>query len=290
MQPSALPPLGWLRAFEAAARHLSFTQAAVELNLTQSAISQHVRNLEGFLGRELFVRRTRALTLTNAGVNYLPIVREAFDILATGTRSFIGGAPHNTLNLQCNLAFSTFWLAPRMAKLKAAHPWLTLNLVTPIWDPEKFAHTAAVEIRFGRLADMPASAQRLTRDRVFPVCAPGFANGAPDWRRDALFECGGIVSNWDHWVASQGQTLPPEQHVTISSSYTFSLTAAQAGAGLAMGHETLCADMLARGALIRPFDHQAELLEAYFLISPPDRDATRPSRAFCDWLLQEISG
>ncbi|MGI3184493.1 LysR family transcriptional regulator [Nioella aestuarii] len=289
MQPSALPPLGWLRAFEAAARHLSFTQAAVELNLTQSAISQHVRNLEGFLGRELFIRRTRSLMLTEAGYNYLPIVREAFDILATGTRSFVGGTPQNTLNLQCNLAFSTFWLAPRIAKLKAAHPWLTLNLVTPIWDPEKFAHTAAVEIRFGRLADMPASAQILSHDHVFPVCAPGYADGKPDWRRDPLFECGGIMSNWDYWLAGQGQVLPPGQQVTISSSYSFSLSVARSGGGLAMGHETLCGTLLETGELIRPFPHQAELLEAYFLIAPPDLDATRPSRAFCDWLMDEIS-
>lgn len=289
MQPSALPPLTWLRAFEAAARHLSFTQAAVELNLTQSAISQHVRNLEGFLGRELFIRRTRSLTLTEAGHNYLPTVREAFDILAAGTRSFVRGVPRNTLNLQCNLSFSTFWLAPRMARLKAQHPWLTLNLVTPIWDPERFAHTAAVEIRFGRAADMPASAERLTRDHVFPVCAPGFAGGAPDWRRDPLFDCGGIMSTWDHWAASQGAAIPPGQQITISSSYTFSLSVARAGGGLAMGHDTLCAGLLATGQLIRPFDHEADLLEAYFLIAPAERDATSPSQAFCDWLRRELA-
>ncbi|KZY29817.1 hypothetical protein A3731_25920 [Roseovarius sp. HI0049] len=84
MSGNAFPPLSWLRAFEAAARHLSFTLAAQELNLTQSAVSQHVRSLEDYLGRELFIRRTRALQLTEAGANYLPTVREAFEVLARG--------------------------------------------------------------------------------------------------------------------------------------------------------------------------------------------------------------
>ena len=96
------------------------------------------------------------------------------------------------------------------------------------------------------------------------------------------------MSNWDHWLSGQGETLPPGQQVTISSSYSFSLSVARSGGGLAMGHDTLCAAMLKRGDLVRPFDHEADMLEAYFLIAPPDRDVTRPSSAFCDWLVQEI--
>ena len=88
MQLDGLPPLNWLRAFETSARHLSFTLAASELNLTQSAVSQHVRSLESFLGRDLFLRKTRAIELTEAGANYLPVVREAFQMLASGTRAF----------------------------------------------------------------------------------------------------------------------------------------------------------------------------------------------------------
>ena len=172
MPDTPLPPLNWLRAFEAAARHLSFTQAAAELNVTQSAVSQHVRSLEAFLGRELFIRRTRALHLTEAGANYLPTIREAFGLLASGTRAFRGGDRGRSLLVQCNLAFSVFWLVPRLAGLLEAHPWLLLNLTTPIWDPERSARSTEMEIRYGRPGEMSDAATRLAYDHYYPVCRP----------------------------------------------------------------------------------------------------------------------
>jgi len=282
MRNSGLPPLTWLRAFEAAARHLSFTQAAGELNLTQSAVSQHVRNLEGFLGRELFVRRTRSLTLTEAGANYLPTVREAFDILAAGTRAFTGGDRGRNLIVQCNLAFAAFWLAPRLAGLAACRPWLALDIVAPLWVPARTARATQVEIRFGRPADMPADAQRLGRDRAYPVCAPGTD---PDWRTRPLFDCAGIMANWQAWLAARGTALPAGRHVTLASSFTVSLSAARAGAGLAMGHDTLCRAMLDAGDLIRADATSIAMAEGYFLIPPTDRAQTPASRDFTAWLL-----
>ena len=157
-----LPPLTWLRAFEATARHLSFTRADAELNLTQSAVSQHVRNLESFLGRELFIRKTRALQLTEDGANYVPVLHEAFDLLACGTQAFTGGDRGRHMVLQCNMAFSVLWLAPRPHRLQSQHPWLVLNIVNPIRDPERHAANAALEIRFGRPEDMSRTAKRLT--------------------------------------------------------------------------------------------------------------------------------
>ena len=167
-----LPPLTWLRAFEAAARHRSFTHAASELHVTPSAVSQHVRSLEGFLGKELFIRGTRSLHLTEGGSNYLPIVRQAFEILAEGTRAFRPGDPGRSLIVQASPAFSTFWLAPRIRGLLTMHPWLHLNLTTPIWDPERSSSDADVEIRFLRANETMDGAVRLTRDRCYPVCRP----------------------------------------------------------------------------------------------------------------------
>src|SRR5690554_3512253 len=160
MPTNALPHLAWLRAFEATARHMSFTLAAQELGLTQSAVSQHVRNLELFLGRDLFIRRTRALDLTEAGGNYLPTVREAFDMLTQGTRSVFGDTRSNSLIVQCNLGFALFWLTPRLQDFQTQHPGIALNIVTPIWDPERNTDTSALEIRFGRGGDLPHEAER----------------------------------------------------------------------------------------------------------------------------------
>ena len=287
MPDTPLPPLNWLRAFEAAARHLSFTQAAAELNVTQSAVSQHIRSLEAFLGRELFIRRTRALHLTEAGASYLPTIREAFGILARGTRAFRAGDRGRTLIAQCNLAFSVFWLAPRLAGLMEAHPWLMLNLVTPIWNPERSAGSAEVEVRFGRPNDMSDSAARLTFDRCFPVCRPGYAAGDPDWTRTPLFDCSGVMENWEAWLDSQGSKMPAGKQVHLASTYVVSVGAALHGAGLTMAHDTVASDLLAAGALVRPYRHSVPMSAAYHLIAPPRHGETPASRAFVQWILDE---
>lgn len=289
MAKSGLPPLNWLRAFEAAARHLSFTQAAAELNLTQSAISQHVRSLEGFLGRQLFIRRTRALDLTEAGSNYLPVVREAFEVLASGTRAFTGGERGRHLMVTCNLAFSTFWLAPRLGRLLSAHPWLTLNVMTPIWDPERVAASTQIEIRFGRAAGMPETAQRLTRENAFPVCAPAPPDARRDWRAVPLFDCAGVLTNWETWLSGQGLALPPGKQINMVSTYVVAMSAARGGAGLSMSHDTLAGQMLASGELERPFAHTAPMPESYFLLSSAKHEETPAIRAFADWIAGEFS-
>ena len=285
-----LPPLNWLRAFEAAARHLSFTQAAAELNVTQSAVSQHVRSLEAYLGRELFARRTRTLHLTEAGANYLPTVREGLELLASGTRAFRRDDRGRSLVVQCNLAFRTFWLAPRLAGLLERHPWLLLNLTTPIWDPDRSARTAEVEVRFGRPNDVSDAAVRLSHDRYYPVCRPGYGNGQPDWREAPLFDSSGVTESWESWLAAQGLALPAHQRVHLGSTYVVSVHAALHGAGLAMAHDTIAADLVGSGALVRPYAHGAVMSQAYFLLAPPCHGETPASRALKAWILDEIEG
>ncbi len=289
MTRSSLPPLTWLRAFEAAARHLSFTLAAQELNLTQSAISQHVRSLEAYLGRELFVRRTRALILTEAGSNYLPTVREAFDILARGTRSFTGGDRGKSLIVQCNMAFSVYWLAARLPRLYAAHPWLVLNIVATLWDPERSAREAAVEIRFGRPGDMSDDAQRLTHDEFYPVCRPDYQNGAPDLATARLFDCSGVMGTWEAWCDTQNRPFTRASEINLASTYIVATSAVLNGAGMTMSHDTLAHDLIETGWLTRPFPGAGVLPESYFLLAPPSHGATPASRAFADWLRAEFA-
>ena len=289
MPDTPLPPLNWLRAFEAAARHLSFTQAAAELNVTQSAVSQHVRSLEAFLGRELFIRRTRALHLTEAGVNYLPTIREAFGLLASGTRAFRGGDRGRSLLVQCNLAFSVFWLAPRLAGLLEAHPWLLLNLTTPIWDPERSARSAEMEIRYGRPGEMSDAAIRIAYDHYYPVCRPGYAEGDSAWIQSPLFDCSGVMENWETWLASQGRRMPAGKQIHLGSTYVVSVGAALHGAGLAMAHDTVASDLLDSGALARPCAQVVPMSAAYFLTAPPRHGETPASRTFIQWILEETA-
>ncbi len=288
------PPLAWLRAFEAAARHLSFTLAAKELNMTQSSVSQHVRNLEHWLGRDMFVRQTRAIALTEAGANYLPVVREAFGVLARGTRSFVGNDPGQELRLLCNLTFATWWLTPRLDGLLAAHPWLRLNLQTATWGVEALGTGGGglnwdMEIRFGRPQDMSASAELILEDTTTPICSPDFADGEPDWRRDRLFDCEGVVSNWDAWLDSQGQALPPGKTIHTASTYVIALTAAVNGQGLALAQGFMI-DGLAKTCTVHtPWPHRMPLFEAYFLQPPPDHRQTPATRAFVSWIEAEIT-
>jgi LysR family glycine cleavage system transcriptional activator len=284
MPANTLPHLTWLRAFEASARHMSFTLAAQELGLTQSAISQHVRNLELFLGRDLFIRRTRALDLTEAGGNYLPTVREAFDMLTQGTRAVFGEGRGKSLIVQCNLGFALFWLTPRLRYFQAAHRGITLNIVTPIWDPERNTDPSSLEIRFARDGDVPHSAERLTQDRFYPVCRPDYQGGAFDLETATLFECSGLTGTWDAWFKSQARPFDRWAEVNRSSTFGIAVNVALEGAGMAMVHDTLVADMIADGRLVRPFDYAPPLLEGYYLIPPAKTDQTAASHAFAKWL------
>ena len=287
---SPLPPLTWLRAFEATARHLSFTRAASELNLTQSAVSQHVRSLEAFLGRDLFVRKTRALELTEDGSNYLPSLREAFDLIAASTQAFTGGERGSNMTLQCNMAFSVFWLAPRLHRLYAKHPWLVLNIVTPIWDPERHAASAAMEIRFGRPEDMDATAIRMSDEMCYPVCVPQYQDGDIDLDRATLFDCAGITGTWAAWAKSAGLPFSRQSEVNLTSTYVISINAALHGAGMTMAHGSLAGDFLRDGSLVRPFAHEVPLIESYFLFPPSSHAQTPAARAFQEWLSHELQG
>ena len=290
MAKDALPPLNWLRAFEAAARHLSFTLAAQELNLTQSAISQHVRSLENFLGQKLFIRDTRALRLSVAGSNYLPTVREAFDILAIGTRSFVQERSKTTVTLQCNMSFSAYWIAPRLQRLIAAHPSVRLDIINTIWDTDHGSPRADIEIRFGRASDMSDAAIRLGQESFYPVCSPKFAALHKDWQEAPLFDCAGVLDNWDMWLKDQNLRLPDGAQVHSCSTYLVSMTAAQHGAGFALSHDSLAQYGIERGDLVRPFEHKAAMVEGYYLLPPPTHGRRPAVQATLDWMMAEFEG
>ncbi|MEO8857940.1 MAG: LysR family transcriptional regulator, partial [Burkholderiaceae bacterium] len=275
-----LPPLNWLRAFEASARHLSFTRAAQELHLSQAAVSQQIQSLERHLGLKLFVRHTRQMHLTDAARNYLPAIQEAFATLGQGTRALLGGDRGQHLTIQSNLAFSVFWLAPRLPNLLAKHPWLHLNIVTALWDPERTAAAADVEFRFGQSMES-SRAERLGSDTVFPVRAP-VPRRRSDWRDTPLFDCGGVMDGWPQWLQAQGQQLPAGKVVHLASTYAVSLAVAQTGAGLALAHDTIAQDLLQRKLLVRASAFSIPMRESYFLIKPLRQSETPGTRAFVE--------
>lgn len=282
MTDNTLPPLNWLRAFEAAARHQSFTGAARELNISQPAVSQHVKALETHLNLTLFVRQGRKLEITVAGKSYLPTVQEGLETLQRGTRALIGGDRGKVLTLQCNLAFSVFWLAPRLAGFMTQFPWISVNIHSALWDPERTAKAADLEIRFGHDLEKTMTCTRLTHDTCFPVCAPALA--AEDWRDYPLFDCLGMKGNWQSWAQGTGQKIPKGKRVNTASTYAVSLSAAQNGGAFALGHETVTGALIAQGHLVRASEAAIDMPEAYYLMPIAAHAQTPSTRAFVTWL------
>ncbi len=282
-----LPPLGWLRTFEAAARHLSFTGAARDLNMTQSAVSQQIKSLEGYLGQPLFVRRPRVLELTEAGITYLPVVREAFRTLVRGTQA-VTGAQQNAVQVQSNITFAVNWLAPRLPQFRAEHPDVQLNIFTELWEPREMAEGAAVEIRYSLRPSDTVRTELLRTDHYYPVCAPDYPVTLDGLQQCPLFDCSNLLSNWQSWIEDQGLTWenPP---ITYATTYLVSLSVAMAGGGLCLTHDTIARDLIRQGQLVAPFEHRTAMPEAYYLLLSPQAEETPGALAFVDWLRREIA-
>lgn len=285
-KPRSLPPLGWLRTFEAAARHLSFTGAARDLNMTQSAVSQQIKSLEGYLAKPLFHRRPRALELTEAGITYLPVVREAFRTLTAGTRA-IAGSDHDVVHIQSNLTFAVHWLAPRLPRFHALHPDIRLSLSTELWEPRERAEGADVEIRYSLRPADTVRAQLLHTDQYFPVCHPSYAVTLDTLEQQPLYDCMNLLGNWAAWAEDQGLPwhAPP---ITYATTYTVTLSLAASGGGLCLAHDLIAARLLEQGDLIAPFAHRAPMPEAYYLILSPESEDRPSVQSFVTWLRAEL--
>ncbi|CUH50014.1 LysR family transcriptional regulator [Ruegeria atlantica] len=281
-----LPPLGWLRTFEAAARHLSFTGAARDLNMTQSAVSQQIKSLEGYLGQPLFLRRPRALELTEAGITYLPVVREAFRTLARGTQA-VTGAQQNAVQVQSNITFAVNWLAPRLPKFRVQHPEVQLNIFTELWEPREMAEGAAVEIRYSLRPSDTVRTELLRTDHYYPVCAPGYHVTLDNLQQHPLFDCSNLLSNWLGWTEEQGLNWE-NPAITYSTTYLVSLSVAMAGGGLCLAHDTIASDLIAQGRLVAPFAHRAPMPEAYYLLLSPRAEESPGAIAFANWVHREL--
>lgn len=283
-----LPPLHWLRAFEAAARHLSFTAAASELNMTQSAVSQQIKSLEGHMGRALFHRRPRVLELTETGKSYLPIVRDAFRTLSRGTLAVTGGR-ETVVQVHANMSFATFWLAPRLDQFYARHPDVQLNINTELWEaPEGIATGADVEIRYSVRPSEGVAAQKLVQDYAYPVAPVGWTGTIEDVPGEVLFDCANLMTTWAAWGEEAGHEWS-DLPVTYATTYAVALSAAIAGAGLCMAHDTIARHHIKTGQLMPLFDHRMKMQEAYYLITPPHLQDVPGGMAFAAWVQEEMA-
>jgi LysR family glycine cleavage system transcriptional activator len=282
-----LPPLQWLRSFEAAARHMSFTTAAEELGITQSAVSQQVKALEQFLDQPLFLRRARSLRLTEGARQYLPTVREAFALLTQGTATFLGHDPEGVVEVKANTAFSVLWLAPRLESFLRDHPGIRVNLSTAMWDADFTGGYGSVEIRFGRGEWGGDAGQILSGVKLFPVASAETARRISrirDLESETLLHINSPGYDWDRWLKAVGHPDLKGKENHAFNTYVMTFALARQGLGVAMAHEVLARDLLACGDLVRVLEQEVPARESYYLVGPRHGGMNRAAEAFCRWL------
>ncbi|AXI48452.1 LysR family transcriptional regulator [Sulfitobacter sp. SK012] len=287
MPRTGLPPLNWLRAFEAAAIQLSFTGAARDLNMTQSAVSQQIKALEGHLGRPLFHRHPRALELTQTGMSYLPVVRDAFRTLSQGTRA-ITRLRDDVLRVQCNLTFAIQWLAPRLPEFQRTHPEVQLDISTELWEPRDMVEGADIEIRYSLRPADTIHAELLHRDHYYPVCKPGYQVCLETLQQQPLYDCSSMMGNWAVWAEEQSLTWD-NPAITYVTTYSVPLAVAAAGGGLALAHDATAGALIEQGRLIAPFAHRAPMQECYYLLQAPQAQNPASAQTFTKWLKTELA-
>ncbi|WP_374654249.1 LysR substrate-binding domain-containing protein [Dongia sp.] len=290
-----LPPLGMLRSFEAAARHISFARAGDELGVTAAAVSQQVKGLEEHLGQMLFLRRPQGLSLTEAGLSYLTVLRDAFDRLGAGTDELFHGRSGSDVSVRVTAGFAHLWLAPRLARFLAAEPTIRLRLLTTLWTPLEIDAEADFEIRCGIGAWPQLTAYPLTRDRLFPVCAPALAEGLQRplpheyLGRQRLIHVASFAEGWNDWFRGAGGTAQPGANGVTFDTATLAVDLALAGGGFMLGRSCFVDALLAEGRLVAPCAAGIKSTEAFYLVERAGERLPRPARLFRDWILAEAA-
>lgn len=290
-----LPPLNWLRAFEAAARHLSFTNAALELHLTQAAISKQVKLLELQLRQQLFVRLPRSLALTKTGEAYLPKVRDAFERLDTGTQEVFGRKRGSVVTIRCAVSFSVNWLAPRLPAFMAKYPKVKIRLISSVWGDNDDTNRFDIDIQYGTGAWNNLTCHRLTHETLRPLCAPSLLQGRnplqvpADLKKHNLLHVIGYQEGWATWFNAAGiADVDPGGGLQCDTSLAAFEVAAHGG-GVALGRSSLTEGVLASGRLVTPFDLAVPIEEAFYLITPAQGLLQPDAKLFVDWLVSLVS-
>lgn len=285
--PRSVPPLTWFRAFDASARRLSFTAAAEELHLTQSAISQQVKALETHFNVALFHRRPRGLSLTDEGRKLLPEVSRALGMLADISRGYDMSRSGEHLTVAASVSFIQWVLAPGIHRFLACDPALKVRLISTVWLDDFRSGSADVEIRFGSEALLGRDARRLLPDDLVVVASPALSVNAERLEDHPLIEAVGVTDGWDEWArqAAYPRNLEPSLHVDYHGA---ALDLAVSGAGIALTSSLLASGCLEDGSLTRVSDEALATNDGYFLSFSAPKSST--CQRFETWLWGELSG
>ena len=295
-----LPPLNSLRAFEAAARHLSFADAAEELSVTPAAVSHQVKRLEDYLGVKLFRRLNRQVLLTDAGQIALPDVRAAFDRLGTAMERVMRRNDEKILTVTATTSFAGKWLVPRLVRFRKRHPEIEVRIDASDYLVDFELENIDIGVRYGKGVYPGLRSDRLLGDEIFPVCSPKLLEGPHPLKRPADLKWHTLLHSdwefkddsdpdWRMWLRAAGVTdIDPTAGPKFYPD-TMALQAAIEGHGVALSNSTLAGADLAAGRLVKPFEFTMKLDFGYYVVSP-EKTANLPKiKWFRDWLLEEAN-
>ncbi|MEP3779898.1 MAG: LysR family transcriptional regulator [Shimia thalassica] len=280
--------LNWLRTFDAAARHLSFTAASHELGLTQTAVSQHIKALETKLGQNLFIRRARSLQLTDIGQAYLVSVRDALEHIAFSTSGLFGPELDKTITVRASAAM-IIWLSPQLSKFQKQHPNIGIKLVTSLWQNELEKHPVDVEILLAAQNQSEPRMIKLSDEQIVPVCgmqtSTTVQRPADLMKLDAIHVLG-FDDHWARYLSANG--LPTDkisQRIVVDTSVAACELAASEN-GCAIMFERFAQQAIAAGRTVKIVGDPVANGQSHYLVQRNSASTEkRASTAFCEWLV-----
>ncbi len=290
-----LPPLSWLRSFEASARLGNFTRAAEELLITPAAVSYQVRQLEQQLGYPLFERVHRELALTRLGQTYLPTVAKAFSDLSIATVSVFGERQQKPVRFRCLNSFGQLWMIPRMKAFQAACPGVDLQMISASWAETLSPELFDIDIRFGDGTWSDGAVEFLRNDPVIAVCHPDLALDRATRDVEALAEAPrldimGVIDTWESFFRAFSHPVPERNGLQVDQTLS-ALELAALGHGHALVLETLARPYLDSGRLIRSCKRRLKSRHSYYLVTDgPRRALGADAQVFCDWMVRALGG
>jgi len=292
-----LPPLTALRAFEAAARHMSFAQAAAELHVTPAALSFQIKSLEEHLGTPVFRRLNRAVELTEAGRALVPGTRDGFAALAAAWRAAGRVSDSATLTVTAGPAFTAKWLAPRLFDFAQRHPEIELRFSATLRMLDFDRDGIDVAIRFGRGDDTGLFSTRIMQDWLTPMMTPDLAARHPDpaalteapLLHDMSLDFIDPPCDWPAWFRAAGQTPPPVGTGPRFNQADHAIDAALTGAGVLLGRGALTQKALREGRLVAPFDIALSVPAHYRFVCPEGAETVPRIAAFLGWIQAEAA-
>jgi LysR family glycine cleavage system transcriptional activator len=292
--PRRLPPLNALKAFEAAARHESFTRAAAELCVTQGAVSHQVKALEAELGLKLFNRHRQRLVITESGRSYLVTIRDALDRIADGTELLLRRQNSGVLTVSTSPNFAAKWLIHRLSRFAQAHPTIDLRVSAALHHVDFAREDVDLAIRHGNGSEAGLHVLRLCEEELFPVCSPKLLKGKRALRTPADLRHAVLLhvndrQDWKKWVDAAGAEGIDLARGPLLNQASMAIDAAVDAQGVALARTALAAWDLIGGRLVRPFSLALAVPYAYWIVCPKTAAKLPKIVAFSEWLLAEAA-